>query len=80
MEQPQHIDFPVIAYGEAGVAEDGHAVLVQLFTVGGEALHFSVKRIDLKKLSLCSFAWLRTLAPKLPLRSACNTSPFRCPA
>ena len=50
MEQPQHIDFPVIAYGEAGVTDDGRAVLVQLFTVGGEALYFSVKRIDLEKI------------------------------
>jgi hypothetical protein len=41
MEQPQHIDFPVIAYGEDGVTDDGRAVLVQLFTVGGEALYFT---------------------------------------
>lgn len=48
-EQPEHIDFPVVAYGEAGVTGDGQAVLVQLFTVGGTALHFSVKRSDLEQ-------------------------------
>lgn len=50
MGQPQHTDFPVVAYGEAGVTDDGQAVLVQLFTVDGTPLHFSVKRMDLEKL------------------------------
>jgi hypothetical protein len=50
MPQPEPSDFPIIACGEAGVTDDGQAVLVQLFTVGGLAIHFSVKRIDLEKI------------------------------
>ena len=48
MAQPEHIDFPIVAHGEAGVTDDGQALLVRLFTVDGTALHFSVKRIDLE--------------------------------
>src|SRR5215471_14051409 len=49
MPQPEHIDFPILAYGEAGVTDDGQAVLVQLFTVDGAVIHFSIKRVDLEK-------------------------------
>jgi hypothetical protein len=49
MPEFDHVDFPIVAYGEAGMTDDGQAVLVQLFTLDGAALHFSVKRVDLEK-------------------------------
>src|SRR5262245_66258592 len=63
MEQPQHIDFPVIAYGEAAITDDNQAVFVQLFTVGGEVLPFSVKRIDLEKFVTLFLRMAATFAP-----------------
>jgi hypothetical protein len=63
MGHPQHIDFPVIAHGEAGVTDDGHAVLVQLFTEDGEAFHFSVKRLDLEKFVTLFLRMASSFAP-----------------
>jgi hypothetical protein len=49
MQQLNQVDFPIVAYLEGGVTDDGQAVLVQIFTAGGEPIHFSLKLIDLEK-------------------------------
>jgi hypothetical protein len=49
MKQLDHIDFPIMAYLEAGVNEDTQAVLIQIFTVEGSPIQFSLKLIDLER-------------------------------
>jgi hypothetical protein len=46
MGHPQHIDFPVIAHGEAGVTDDGHATFPRARYVLHQADWVAAKELE----------------------------------
>jgi hypothetical protein len=80
MTQRDDIEFPVAAALEGGASDDGQFVLLQLLTVEGAPIRFSLRPVDLESFVTYLLRIAANLGAAFRRTNACNISLYPFPA